>query len=279
MNHLKVYDCIINNAKSKNRQKLKKTDPNYVYYENHHIIPKCLDGTNDKDNLVLLFAREHYICHKLLTHIYKGNRKLACALHKMTYGNSNRHIKTSRDYAYIRELISNTPISIETKLKMSISGKGRKHTIEAKNKIRDSKLGKKMSDETRKKFSDWQRGKTWEERCGLNAIKMKENHIIRMKGNTIRRGTKFSRESIERLSLAHKNNPFPKILCIYCNKKIGSNNYKRFHDENCKCKPGNENKSFKHRIDKCKYCGTIMDISNLHRYHNENCKYKNNFIN
>lgn len=115
MNHQKIYESIIQKAKSENRKRLIKINVRYVYYENHHIKPKCLSGNNDKENLVLLTSREHYICHKLLTYIYKGNRKLACAFHKMTYGNTNKCVKTSRDYAYAIELIRNTVISEETR--------------------------------------------------------------------------------------------------------------------------------------------------------------------
>jgi hypothetical protein len=35
------------------------------YTEQHHIIPKCLGGTDDADNLVNLSAREHFVCHWL----------------------------------------------------------------------------------------------------------------------------------------------------------------------------------------------------------------------
>ena len=76
MNHQKVYDAIITKAKLENRVKLKRNQEGYVYYENHHILPKCLNGDNKKENLVLLTAREHYICHKLLTYIYKGNKSI-----------------------------------------------------------------------------------------------------------------------------------------------------------------------------------------------------------
>lgn len=41
------------------------------YTERHHIIPRCLGGTDNKDNLVKLSAREHFICHLLLTKMYK----------------------------------------------------------------------------------------------------------------------------------------------------------------------------------------------------------------
>jgi len=36
------------------------------YQEKHHIIPKCLGGNNDEENLIYLFPEEHYYAHKLL---------------------------------------------------------------------------------------------------------------------------------------------------------------------------------------------------------------------
>lgn len=41
------------------------------YKEEHHIIPRSLGGTDTTDNLVYLTAREHFICHYLLTKIYE----------------------------------------------------------------------------------------------------------------------------------------------------------------------------------------------------------------
>ena len=42
------------------------------YTEKHHIIPKCMGGSNDFSNLIQLTAREHYICHYLLTKFTSG---------------------------------------------------------------------------------------------------------------------------------------------------------------------------------------------------------------
>jgi hypothetical protein len=75
------------------RRRFKKTDSRYVYYENHHIVPKCAGGTNDKCNLVLLLPEEHYVAHQLLTKIYPGNAGLVYALVKMSgrhYGRNNK---------------------------------------------------------------------------------------------------------------------------------------------------------------------------------------------
>ena len=48
---------------------------NAEYYERHHIIPKSLGGSNDPINLVYLTAREHFICHLLLTKMVTGKMK------------------------------------------------------------------------------------------------------------------------------------------------------------------------------------------------------------
>lgn len=142
MNHQKVYDAIIAKAKSENRIKLKKTDVNYVYYERHHILPKCLNGSNEPENLVLLTAKEHYICHKLLASIFKENKKLAHAFFRMTWDKKGHYNITSRDYEYAKWLISNIPVSNETRQRM-----------------RQSQIGKKQSPETIKKRSIANTGK------------------------------------------------------------------------------------------------------------------------
>lgn len=71
MNYQKVYSNLIERARTQNRVRSSE-----VYYESHHIVPKCMGGSNKKENLVLLTAREHFICHWLLTLIYPEHRSL-----------------------------------------------------------------------------------------------------------------------------------------------------------------------------------------------------------
>jgi hypothetical protein len=40
------------------------------YTETHHIVPRSLGGSDDASNLIELSAREHYICHLLLTSMF-----------------------------------------------------------------------------------------------------------------------------------------------------------------------------------------------------------------
>lgn len=42
------------------------------YVEKHHIIPKSLGGSNAKSNVVSLTAKEHFICHMLLSKMVDG---------------------------------------------------------------------------------------------------------------------------------------------------------------------------------------------------------------
>jgi len=166
MDYYILYQAIINKAKAENRIKNKE-----IYYENHHIFPKCLGGNNNKENLVLLTAKEHFICHKLLTYIHKGNRKIALAFYRMSYSKNGNYNKSSRDFKYAIELLKTIPVSKETCKKISKANKGKdtwnkgkicpqlstmkgKHqSIQTKRKISEFNKGRKHSEESKKKMS------------------------------------------------------------------------------------------------------------------------------
>jgi hypothetical protein len=46
------------------------------YHEIHHIIPRCMGGSDEPENLVTLTPEEHYLAHQLLIKMYPGNRSL-----------------------------------------------------------------------------------------------------------------------------------------------------------------------------------------------------------
>ena len=138
MDYKKLYDSIISKAKSLNRKKGQG-----IYYESHHIIPRCLGGSDEKENKVLLTAREHYVCHKLLYYIYPNDNRLSMAYHYMINTKKDkRNLKiTSREYEEVR-------------LAQSISMKRENRSEETLRKMRDSKIGTKHSEETIKKRSN-----------------------------------------------------------------------------------------------------------------------------
>lgn len=79
MNYLKHYELLI--KKAKNRDIV-------GYIEKHHIIPKCLGGSDDIENIAKLTPEEHYIAHLLLVKIYPTNESLTYAAIKMTVATS-----------------------------------------------------------------------------------------------------------------------------------------------------------------------------------------------
>jgi hypothetical protein len=85
--YTKIYYDIITRAK------LRVIDG---YVEKHHIIPKCIGGDNSDQNIVKLTAREHYICHHLLTkmHDFSG-LKYAFILMMVNNPHQERNFKIS----------------------------------------------------------------------------------------------------------------------------------------------------------------------------------------
>lgn len=87
MNYTTHYTFLIERAKGRTI---------HGYKETHHIIPKCLGGTNDTANLVDLTAREHYIAHILLAKIHGGTLWHAVNLMGRLKKYSNRHYEKAR---------------------------------------------------------------------------------------------------------------------------------------------------------------------------------------
>ena len=54
------------------------------YKERHHIIPKCMGGVDEEENLVDLTPEEHYVAHQLLVKIYPDNVKVLYAIQAMS---------------------------------------------------------------------------------------------------------------------------------------------------------------------------------------------------
>ena len=79
------------------------------YTENHHIIPQSIGGEDTDVNLVTLSARQHFICHWLLTKMTDGRdyysmiNALDCMRRENLYQKRYKNKITSRVFARIRE--------------------------------------------------------------------------------------------------------------------------------------------------------------------------------
>lgn len=228
------------------------------YTENHHILPKSLGGDDSLENLTKLTAREHFICHWLLTKIYpigEEHWKMLNAFRMMRA--ENPHQKrystkiTSRIYQHLKKEYSELQSSrykgegnpmYGDKFRRSVDGAERQRVAvsgqnngakqsAAREKISASKLGK-----PREKFS-----KEWREK--LSAAKQGENN--NMFGKTHRdetkkkmsekaTGRKYSQETIEKRAEKIRGSKREKKLCPHCSNQVAVNGYARWHGDNCK---------------------------------------------
>jgi len=141
----KWYYSIIKKAVIQERKRLSRESGKYIYYEKHHILPKCLDGSNEAINLVLLTGKEHFICHLLLPKMVNNlgeKAKLINALIKMVFAKSKGQKRyTSKSYELIRKMIAE---------KNSIMFKGKKKSLQMRKRLSKTRTGMKFSESHRK---------------------------------------------------------------------------------------------------------------------------------
>lgn len=188
------------------------------YHERHHIVPKCMGGTNDKENLIDLYAREHFEAHRLLALENPSNKSLIFAWTCMAFPNSGvqkRCELTPKEYEEARKAISKVlsgrKLSEETKKKLSESKKGSKLSVETKEKLSKSLKGRVLSDEHKNKISIANTGKVFSDEHKANISKAKKGKPLsesekaaRIKVGEMNRGRKCSEETKAKISAANK---------------------------------------------------------------------------
>ena len=203
MNYLRIYNEIIENRKN--------NTPN-CYFENHHIIPRCLGGIDSKYNIISLTAREHFICHHLLTKIYntgESHSKVCLAFYWMC--NIKKVKLNNRLYEKLR---------FYHKLNAKIQGH--------KNK------GQKRTEEFKRRISLATKGKN-NPMFGKNHTQKVKNIIsLKNKGNKYAKGAVRTQEMKNKLSAMFKGRPSPwtsykrsKETCeLFSRIRKGKPNYK-----------------------------------------------------
>ena len=96
MDYSSIYDQLIERGKTRILE---------GYTEKHHIIPRCMGGSNDTSNLVDLCPREHFIAHVLLSKIHPENHSLMKAVSMMTVGHGENRSK-NRMYGWMKRRFS-----------------------------------------------------------------------------------------------------------------------------------------------------------------------------
>jgi hypothetical protein len=213
------------------------------YTERHHIIPRSLGGDNQRENIVRLSARAHFLAHWLLTKFTEGNDRYKM-LHAMSCMRRRVGCRswTSWQYAIVKEAQAEasshqwkgripTPRMLEaTKLnvqKMIESNRGRKQTpdhvqkrdnsaqTEARTAARKhnvqrmiaSNVGRKHSEEFGRSISNRMRGKVFTEEHILNlslSHKGKRYTEAQRLAHQGLGGWKLSEETKAKISVARK---------------------------------------------------------------------------
>jgi hypothetical protein len=214
MNYQKIYNNLINREITR-----------VGYVEKHHVLPRCLGGLDNKENLVDLYPEEHYLAHLLLCKIHPRNQKLLYAAMNMTTGSMiNNGKRNNKAYGWLRRQYAesmsgdNNPArrnptlqkeaakkrvgqkrTEETKARMSAAQKGRTFTEETKKKMSKAVRNRPtISDETRKKLSESSTG-----RIGPWAGKTMPDEI-KAKMSASQQGKKMSEETKAKMRIAAK---------------------------------------------------------------------------
>ena len=239
----KWYNSIVENAKLNKKKK---------GYERHHIIPKSLGGSNSVSNLVYITAREHFVCHWLLTKIYNGEAKskMIYALNGMKRnGKCTERYETpitSRVYEKLKKQFSEVhsatmkgrepwnkgiPITEDQRKKNSIAATGKKRSAEAIAKTVAKQTGQKRKEETKNKISAALKGKPKSPKS--EEEKLRISNSLKGKAKPPSQGAAISATvAAQRAAGTHYSQV--KIQCPHCPVQASKARYNAYHGDKCK---------------------------------------------
>jgi hypothetical protein len=145
VNYTRHYEILVDRAK------LRVLD---VYTEGHHVIPRCMRGTDEPENIVRLTPEEHYVAHQLLVRMFPEERGLVFALLAMGMNKAGRRPNNKqfgwirrRVAAAIREHKTGVPRPREMMEKIWAGTRGRKAPAHEIGKMKAALTGRKLSPE------------------------------------------------------------------------------------------------------------------------------------
>ena len=108
------------------------------YHEIHHILPKCMGGTDEEENIIDLLAKEHFEAHRLLALENPDNDKLIYAWTCMAFVEN----KNQKRYKISADEYEEAKIALSKIQSINMSGQnnpfyGKTHTKETRNKMRE----------------------------------------------------------------------------------------------------------------------------------------------
>ena len=158
MNYQKIYNNLIKRA-------TRRISEGYV--EKHHIVPRCLGGTDAKENIVNLYPEEHYLAHLLLCKLNQGNSKLLYAAMNMTSGSMiNNGKRNNKAYGWLRRQYAES---------MSGDNNPNRRNPEIQKKAALKRVGQTRTEETKARMSAAQKGRIFTEETKRNMAEAAKN--------------------------------------------------------------------------------------------------------
>lgn len=96
MDYQKIYDNLVRRGQNRILE---------GYSEKHHVVPRCIGGTDDATNLVSLTPEEHYLCHLLLVKLHPNNIRLVKAAMFMVSSTDNVK-RNNKAYGWLKRQYS-----------------------------------------------------------------------------------------------------------------------------------------------------------------------------
>jgi hypothetical protein len=204
VNYQKHYDNLINRAKQR---------PVVLYTEKHHIVPRCMGGTDCKENLVDLTPEEHFVAHQLLVKLFPNNQKLIYAAALMTRGHNGRRAN-NKLFGWIRKQFALTHSK-------AMKGKKRPKTQEHIDNHRQSLLANGN-------LTGWPKGVARGPMSEEEKLKRSQS----LKGKSQPKNEQWRKSQ----SLVQSGKVYDKVICPHCNFEGAGNSMKRWHFNNCKAR-------------------------------------------
>jgi hypothetical protein len=219
--------------------------------ELHHIVPKCIGGTDCKENLILLGYREHYLAHYILIKTFESY-KLLFAFTNMQRVCGGKSIL----YPYVRKEIGKAISKMnkglkrtaEVKNNMSLSRKG---TVLVKNKGTDGPIFRVKKTDQR-----YISGELVFYRTGRKHTELTKN--------------KMSKSSISGKKVYHRDSE----IRYFCYDEDTSGFTKGLPTDTIEKHLKNLRKPRKLKLRTCPHCGLSGKGGNMSRSHFNNCKHK-----
>lgn len=191
MDYKKHYDMLIERALVRDLE---------GYAEKHHIIPRCMGGSDDIANIAKLTPEEHFLAHQLLVKIHPTNHKLILAVRWMTWG-TDKVRRNNKMYGWIKRKIQSVGLTEEHKQKISEAVKGEKN----------HRYGKHNTDEHKQLVSEKLKGKSKPPRTSehqLNIVRARQENGTYVAWN---KGKSLSESHKQALRDAHIRRKLNKI--------------------------------------------------------------------